>query len=273
MAGAVVGAAVGYFLMKVLRGRRLQHLLCIVLSIASACLSYYGVFSLLSLIFNISTDHEAGYIGSMLFIIPGFVLITAGLDIAKQDMRSGLERLAHGITIILVATLTGWLVASAIHFNPMNFEPLGLSPMTLFLLRLPASFCGVFGFSTMYNSCPKMAATAGRVGMVTNTLRRELVDLLGIPGALACFIDAFCSGMIAAAIHHRLGYPRIALTVPSIVIMVPGMFMYMAMYYFGSGAYAGANSWLVRAILMVCCMPLGLLMSRVITDRRWRYDN
>lgn len=273
MIGAFIGASVGYFLMKVLRGKNLQHLLSIVISIASACLSYYAAFSLLSAIFNISPSHEAGYIGSMLFIIPGFVLITAGLDIAKQDMRSGIERLMHGVTIILVATLTGWLVAMAIHFNPMNFQPLGLSPWTLFLLRLPASFCGVFGFSTMYNSRPRVAATAGLVGMVTNTLRLELVDLFGIPGALACFIAAFCSGIISAAIHHRLGYPRIALTVPSIVIMVPGMFMYKAMYFLGTGDISQGNSWLTKAVLMVCCMPIGLLFARVITDRRWRFDN
>ena len=30
---------------------------------------------------------------------------------------------------------------------------------------------------------------------------------------------------------------------------------------------------MTKAILMVVCMPLGLLFARVLTDRRWRYDN
>ena len=31
----------------------------------------------------------------MLFIIPGFPFITSGIDLAKLDLRSGLERLAY----------------------------------------------------------------------------------------------------------------------------------------------------------------------------------
>ena len=46
----------------------------------------------------------------MLFVIPGFPLITAGLDIAKLDMRSGIERLSYAVSIIVMATLVaGWL--------------------------------------------------------------------------------------------------------------------------------------------------------------------
>ena len=273
MAGAFVGAAIGHYVRKKMLGRKLQLVLAICTSVAAACLSYELVFLLLRFLFHVETSHEAGYIGSMLFIIPGFPLITSGLDMAKQDMRSGLERLGHALVIIVSGTMTGWLVAYFMHIQPGNFLPLGLSPLTLFLLRLPASFCGVFGFSTMYNSSPKMSTTAGLIGMISNTLRLELIDLFGIPGAAAAFIDALVSGLIASKVHHRLGYPRIALTVPSIVIMVPGMFMYKSVYYLGTGALSVGMGWMTKAILMVVCMPLGLLFARVLTDRRWRYDN
>lgn len=39
----------------------------------------------------------------MLFIIPGFPFITSGIDLAKLDLRSGLERLTYAIIIVLVA--------------------------------------------------------------------------------------------------------------------------------------------------------------------------
>ena len=45
------------------------------------------------------------------FIIPGFPFITSGIDLAKLDMRSGLERLTYAIIIIVVATITAWLMA------------------------------------------------------------------------------------------------------------------------------------------------------------------
>ena len=58
--------------------------------------------------FHISIHHQAGYICSMLFIIPGFPFITSGIDLAKLDMRSGLERLAYALIIIAVATLSSF---------------------------------------------------------------------------------------------------------------------------------------------------------------------
>ena len=50
--------------------------------------------------------------------IPGFPLITGGIDLAKSHMRSGLERLAYALTIITVATFTGWIVAQFLGFRP-----------------------------------------------------------------------------------------------------------------------------------------------------------
>ena len=47
----------------------------------------------------------------MLFVIPGFPLITGGLDMAKIDFPSGIQRVAYVLCIILMATLAGWAVA------------------------------------------------------------------------------------------------------------------------------------------------------------------
>lgn len=140
----------------------------------------------------------------MLFVIPGFPLITAGLDIAKLDMRSGIERLSYAVSIIVMATLVGWMVAECVGLAPDDFAPLGLSPLALTLLRVVMSFVGVFGFSVMFNSPVKMAAAAGLIGAVSNTLRLTLVDAptmipflglsTGMPPEAAAFIGALVSG-------------------------------------------------------------------------------
>lgn len=80
-------------------------------SVASACVTYTILLRIAELIAGVSLQHEAGYICSMLFIIPGFPFITSGIDLAKLDMRSGLERLTYAIIIIVVATITAWLMA------------------------------------------------------------------------------------------------------------------------------------------------------------------
>ena len=144
----------------------------------------------------------------MLFVSPGFPLITAGLDIAKLDMRSGIERLSYAVSIIVMATLVGWMVAECVGLAPDDFAPLGLSPLALTLLRVVMSFVGVFGFSVMFNSPVKMAAAAGLIGAVSNTLRLTLVDVptllpflglsAGMPPEAAAFTGALVSGLLAS---------------------------------------------------------------------------
>ena len=67
-------------------------------------------------------QHEAGYICAMLFIIPGFPFITSGIDLAKLDMRSGMERLTYALIIVLVATMSAWIMAMLLHLSASGFH-------------------------------------------------------------------------------------------------------------------------------------------------------
>jgi uncharacterized membrane protein YjjP (DUF1212 family) len=265
------GAGLGNYTRAKMNGKHLTMFAGLAAGVAVACLTYLIFSRGLELLFHINVAHEAGYIGAMLFAIPGFPFITSGLDLAKSDMRSGIERLMHAISIIVIATLVGWLVALASDLKPDSFLPLGLGPWLICLFRIPASFCGVFGFSVMFNSPVKMAATAGLIGAVANTLRLELVDLTPLPAAAAAFIGTLTAGILASLFHKRMGYPRISLTVPAIVIMVPGLYMYRAMYYIGVGKISNGAQWFVSAMMIVLCLPLGLIVARMLMDRDWRH--
>lgn len=268
-----IGAGFGNFVRRKMGDKHITHLANVAVSVAVACLVYLLAFEFMLHFVDVDTRHEAGYIGSMLFVIPGFPFITSGLDIAKLDMRSGLERLAHAVTVVVVATLVGWVVAMCVHLHPADFIPLHLAPMALLLLRIPASFCGVYGFSTMFNSTPRMAATAGCIGAIANTLRLELVDLGHIPPSAAAFLGALVAGLLASLIHHRMDFPRISLTVPSIVIMVPGLYLYRAVYNIGLTSIGVGSYWLTQAILIIVALPCGLITARILTDPKWRYSD
>ncbi|KMO58413.1 membrane protein, partial [Lacticaseibacillus rhamnosus] len=268
-----VGAGIGNWLREIMIRRNWTLLACIGVSVAVACLVYFIAFRGLEMGLGIAARHEAGYIGAMLFVIPGFPFITSMLDISKQDMRSGMERLLYALMITIVASLVGWLVAMVVHLRPENFVDLGLSPVLLLVYRLIASFCGVFGFSVMFNSPRRMAIQAGLIGAVANTLRLELVDLNTIPPAAAAFIGALVAGLIASAINRVDGYPRISLTVPSIVIMVPGLYIYRAVYNIGLNNIGVGAEWMTRAALIIMFLPLGLFTARLIMDSRWRQSD
>ena len=232
---------------------------------------YAVLLKLAEVLFAVSGQHEAGYICSMLFIIPGFPFITSGIDLAKLDMRSGLERLAYAILIILVATMTAWIMALLLHLQPVQFPALTLTVPEEILFRLLTSFGGVFGFSLMFNSPRNLAVCAALIGAVTNTFRLELVSLAGFPPAVAAFLGALLSGLMASRLKNAAGYPRISVTVPSIVIMVPGLYFYRAIYNLGIMSLTDSATWFANAILMIVALPMGLIFACIITDKTFRY--
>mgnify|MGYP004496011739 FL=1 len=94
---------------------------------------------------------------------------------------------------------------------------------------------------------------------------------LYMPPAAAAFIGALTAGLLASFIKKSNGYPRISLTVPSIVIMVPGLYLYRAIYNFGIMSLTDAVSWFTSAIMIIVMLPIGLIFARILTDRTFRY--
>ena len=280
MIGAFVGAGLGHWLRRKLFAHHLNQFFVTFICVAVAALACTGTLRLIGLYNPVALQHDTAYIGAMLFVIPGFPLITGGLDMAKIDFPSGVQRITYVLCIILMATLAGWMVASIVHLNPEGFEPLGLNPVVNCLLRMVFAFIGVWGFSVMFNSPQRMCLVAATIGLITDTLRLEIVDA-GVPAEAGAFIGALLAGLLASAwrsavrrgwLAPHLGYPRICLTVPSIVIMVPGLYMYQAMFHLGQFDTLNALDWAFRAFMVIICLPIGLAMARVITDKSWRYD-
>ncbi len=280
MIGAFVGAGLGQWLRRRLFAHHLNQFFVTFVCVAVAAFACVGTLRLIGLFNPVALQHDTAYIGAMLFVIPGFPLITGGLDMAKIDFPSGVQRVMYVLCIILMATLAGWMVASLVHLNPQGFESPDLNPWVTGGLRALFAFIGVWGFSMMFNSPQRMCLVAATIGMVTDTLRLELVDY-GLAPEAGAFLGAMLAGILASAwrsaVRHRLlpphlGYPRICLTVPSIVIMVPGMYMYQAMFHLGQFETLLALDWAFRAFMVIICLPIGLAMARVITDKSWRYD-
>lgn len=268
---AFFGAGVGNYLRSRMGGKKLTLFSCIFVSVSAACLVYAALLAALEGIFHVSNAHQAGYICAMLFIIPGFPFITSGIDLAKQDMRSGLERLAYAVMIVVVATVTAWVLALILGLKPVAFPEYAIAPAVKITLWLIFSFCGVFGFSMMFNSSVLMASTAAAIGAVSNTLRLILANYAGLPPAVAAFLGALTAGLLASAMKNRLGYPRISITVPSIVIMVPGLFFYRAVYNLGTEAIGASAESFAAALMILLAIPLGLVAARILTDRSFRY--
>lgn len=267
---AFFGAGVGQFVRKKLIEHQITLLANVAAAVTSACCTYMILLRLAELIFGVSDLHQSGYICSMLFVIPGFPLITGGTDLTKLELRSGIERVVYASLIILTAVVTGWANALLFSFSPSDFDELRITWQLMLVFRMIASFCGVYGFSYLFNSTRKMAALAGVIGMIANTIRLEIIDFTSIPVSMAAFIGAMTAGLLASLIKKKIGFPRITITVPSIVIMVPGMFLYKGFYYFGLNDLQNGAMWLLKAFLIIIALPMGLIFARILTDENFR---
>lgn len=147
------------------------------------------------------------------FIIPGFPFITSGIDLSKLDMRSGIERLTYALIIIIVATMTAWLMALILHLTPMDFCLCTLPYGSSYCSDLRQVSAGFSDFPLCSTALSSLQPSAAVIGALANTLRLELVDLVSFPPAAAAFVGAFTAGILMLAaekvcglsenIHHR----------------------------------------------------------------------
>jgi uncharacterized membrane protein YjjP (DUF1212 family) len=271
MAGAFVAAWLGQLTRRTLLHRGLNQFGVTMVAAALACLAYLGLVSVLHGLGATEVRHAAGYVSAVLFLVPGFPLVTGGLDLAKLDFSAGLARLTYALMILTSAALAVWGVSIAVGLSPDPEAGPAIAPAALLVLRMLASFVGVLGFALMFNSPWRMALGAAAVGMVANTGRLYVPETVapqaGAAGA------ALLVGLLAAYVAPRLGVPRITVSVPAVVIMVPGVSAYRSVFYLSNGDTTQALAYGVQAGLVVVALSVGLAVARMLTDREWGFEH
>lgn len=269
--GVLVGASLGQALRRALLHRGYNQFGVTMLAAALGAFTYLGFVTVLHGVGAIGVRHEAGYVSAVLFLIPGFALVTGALDLAKLDFSAGVARLVYALMILTSAALAVWAVSSIVGLQPDPPPPLGLDTPLLLTLRFVASFLGVLGFALMFNSPWPMAVGAATVGMVANVVRLELVDA-GVVVQAAAALVALLVGLLAAVVAPRLRVPRITISVPAVVIMVPGVTAYRAVFHLSDGQTTAALAYGVQAALVVVALSIGLAVARMLTDRVWAFE-
>lgn len=264
-----VGAGLGQATRRVMLHRGFNQLGVTMLSAAVASVVYLGIVNLLFELGVVDTIHESGYISAVLFLVPGFPLITAALDLSRLDFSAGVSRLTYALMIMTSAAMSVWAVSAVMGLTPDPAAPLALSPGVAFVLRLVASAFGVLGFALMFNSRWRVALAAAGIGMVANVIRLEMIDAGVVVQAAAC-AAGLVVGILANLVAPRMKAPRITLSVPAVVIMVPGAAAYRAVYFLNDGQTVDALAYGVQAAFVVIALAIGLTIARTVTDGSWK---
>lgn len=143
----------------------------------------------------------------------------------------------------------------------------------LFVLEIARSFAlgsiATLGFAIWFNVSRRALLLTGAIGGCATVLRFVLLHS-DLGAVVASFWASLFVG-IAGYLYTRVVYtPRVVLTVPSIIPMIPGIPAYESLIAFFRGDMMDGVSNIARACLVLGALAGGLTLARVFTlsDRR-----
>ncbi|WP_246043546.1 threonine/serine ThrE exporter family protein [Rarobacter incanus] len=263
-----VAAMLGHIVRRVMLERRFNQFAVTLFAGLVAASAYLLVARGLYSAGVLADVHASGYVSAVLFLVPGFPLITAALDLSRMDFTAGISRLAYALMLLTCAAISVWVVSALFGLAP-NESVLPHMPWQLLLaLRVIASALAAFGFAILFNSPVRLALWAALIGAIANSVRLEAFDA-GMIAQAAAGIGGLLVGILANIIAPRIKVPRLTLCVPAVVIMVPGAAVYRAIYYLNDSQTLEAMAWGVQAAFVVLALAIGLMLARTVTDRDW----
>ncbi len=265
-------SALGFFALRRLQRWQINHLATVWVAAVASCGSYIGLASLITLLTGASSPRTAvGFIGAAIFLIPGFPLVTGGLDLGRLDLQAGVPRIAYAGMVLLAIALGVWVVAVIAGISPDPAPALATSTWLTWFLRVVASFLAVYGWAMMFNSPTGAAVTSGVVAVAGNLVRLALLDQ-GVSNHAATFVGGLLMGLLCALAGRWFRLEKIIMTVPTLLVLIPGSSALRTMLYFDASDVVLAVQNLVATGLAVVAMIAGLSVARMVTDPEWAFS-
>jgi len=266
-AGAsAIGGSMGQWLRSYLSRRHFNQYGSAALSAAAATGSYALVAALLSHYGWTFAHYPAGFIGSVLFLVPGFPLIAALFDLLHYQTLAAVSRFIYG-AMILLAVAFGVSIVIAVAGIDISRQPAPelTYPLKL-LLRALSSFLAASALAMLFNNSLRAVLGAGLLALAANQLRLTLIDF-GMMLAPAAFFAALAIGLVALIAELRFAVPRVALIVPPVLIMVPGIYAFEAIVYLNRGSMLDALQAFAICSFVIGALAMGLATARLFSSQ------
>lgn len=269
-AAAVIPASgLAYLMFRRLGRWHLNHLAVVVSSALTASAVYLLAAAVLRAVLGEpSPNLAAGFVCASIFLIPGFPLVTAGMDLTRLDLTAGVSRTAYAAMILIAIIIGVWVVAKLGGITAFPTPVTALPPAMLWGLRVMASSVAVFGWAVMLNAPPRAATVSAVIGVAGSGTRLAMTDA-GVADHVAIFVACVLMGLTCAWLAHLLGLEKIIMTVPTLLVMFPGSSALRTLLYFDAGDIGLAVAQGIATLLGVIAMVAGLSAARMLTDPEW----
>ncbi len=271
VAAVLPSSALAYWLHRFLSRHQVNRLAAVLTSAATASGLFIGITALIDqAVGSPSPRMAAGFICASIFLIPGFPLVTAGLDLTRIDLLTGIPRMAYAAMVLLAITIGVWVVAALAGVSPDPVPTPDGPPALVWTALIAASFFAVFGWATMFNSPLRVAVASGAVAALGNIPRLVLLQN-GVRPHVATFISCFVIGLGCAAAGRLFTMSKIIMTVPTVLVSIPGSSALRTLIYFDQADVVRAAENGIATVLVVIAMVAGLSGARMLTDPEWAF--
>lgn len=163
-----------------------------------------------------------------LFIVPGVPMINFVDDMLDNYILVGLTRALN--TFLMVGAMTFGIVFAIQLFQVDDFIELSMRPHSSYFVYAVAAAISAMGFSMIFN-IPVRLLPVVAVGGIIAVCTRNFVNFgLGQGLIIGSFAGSVLVSLIAVKAVHWFHVPNHVLTIPSVIPMVPGVYMYRLLF-------------------------------------------
>ncbi|WP_291104232.1 MULTISPECIES: threonine/serine ThrE exporter family protein [unclassified Flavobacterium] len=227
----------GFYARRTLVLKHYNHLMTffIASTLSTLIIHFAGIF------FHVQV--EQALIVSILYLIPGVVMINSFIDYLEGYFESGTARFIFSSMAILMLAF-GFFASNMIFNMPFvnelslfdfsnlqtqvkaAFEPTGFALQVSKLI-----FGGItsLGFALIFNTSKRALWTVFLLGAVGYFIKYLLFQELGVNLILSIFVASSFVGISGMYFAHRTHTPPIIFMIPAVINMIPGLISYKFM--------------------------------------------
>jgi uncharacterized membrane protein YjjP (DUF1212 family) len=177
---------------------------------------------------------------SVLYLIPGAVMINSFIDYLEGYFESGTARLIYSLMLVLMISF-GFLTSTMIFNTPFlanlnQFDFSGfqlliketLEPQGFWIMISKFIFGGItsVGFALMFNTPKRALWTVFLLGSIGYLIKFLLTTELDVNLTLSIFAASIFVGISGMYFAHRAHTPPIIFMIPAVINMIPGLLSY-----------------------------------------------
>ncbi len=207
-------------------------------------------------------------LAGLIYLIPGFRLTIAMIELATQHLSSGVARFSGALVVFLTITFgtaLGSRLAELAVGAPLAVPPTPTPPWVDLLALLVAPIALAILFRAPLRAAPAIVAV-GFLGYQGGRLGSEWIS-----PEVGMFVGAMVAGLAARAWSNATGKPETVVLGPAILLLVPGSIGYHSFASLLERDVTSGVGTAFRMVLVAISLVAGLLLAHaVLRPRRFR---